>query len=279
MKKQTKKTKGQRVRGIVMMSLICIMLLSAATYAWFTLSNTAKVANMTLTVGNVTGLQIAEDTGSGAGTYGASIDYTGKIKGKFLPATTLDGKAMLEPVYNDEGAVSSTKAATKKLDKNTTSDGTEGYYYETSFYLKALGANASVKLKDGTGLDGTGVATGDEAGTYVLESASKDHLGCAAIRISLSNSSETLVYEPNNGISVSTGTRATDSRTSKDPVATTSLQKNDGSFTSQSQKLTLVANTDTKITMRMWIEGSDVQCVNEIAANELAAQLQFTTES
>lgn len=36
--------KAKKIRSMVMMSLLCILMLSAATYAWFSLSNTAKVS-------------------------------------------------------------------------------------------------------------------------------------------------------------------------------------------------------------------------------------------
>ena len=61
-KKQSKGVKRARsMRNVVMMVLICALMLSAATYAWFTLSTSAKVANLSMTVGEETSLLIAPD--------------------------------------------------------------------------------------------------------------------------------------------------------------------------------------------------------------------------
>ena len=94
--------KAKKIRSMVMMSLLCILMLSAATYAWFSLSNTAKVSNLTMTVGDVTGLQIAPDENGHAGTFGSSIDFS-TITGKLLPATSQDGKNFFKPYYNEDG--------------------------------------------------------------------------------------------------------------------------------------------------------------------------------
>lgn len=284
-KKNSKKkmqTRAQRIRSMVMMSLLCVMMITGATYAWFTLSNTARVGDMTLTVGDVTGLRIAEDKGSKPTEqeYGNVISLTGKIIGKFLPSTTTNGVSFLEPVYDDLGQVEKTKDATKSLSsKSASSD--EGYYYESTFYLKSLGKDATVTLKDGTGLAGNGITKTGQAGTFVVVDTTdntKVQLGSAAIRISLNDGTNTLIYEPNQNLSDTTGIKATDNSNST-VVASSSIQNASGEFTKQSKGLKLTKGTDTKITMRIWIEGTDAQCVNEISAENLVAQLQFTTEN
>lgn len=285
--------KAKKVRGIVMMTLLCVLMMSAATYAWFTLSKTAKIANLTMTVGEATGLQIAKNVGTSespsVGTYGGVLTFGDsedghpyKITGKLLPATTVDGKNFLKPVYNDDGEVSGTVAADSKLDNSTALADSEGYYYETTFYLKALGSqNVNVVLKAGASLPSSGIVSESDAptGTYVLgksgETKDGDYHGFQAVRISLTAQSQTLIYEPNFNVHGTDGTAATQIATIT-PVTATSKQNANGTWDGgQTQTLTLSAGADTLVTMRIWIEGTDTDCVNEISLDNIIAQLQF----
>ncbi len=286
--------KAKRIRGIVMMTLLCVLMMSAATYAWFTLSNTAKIANLTMTVGEATGLQIAKDTGTGAGTYGSVLQFDDgttpiyKITGKLLPATTADGKTFLKPTYNDDGEVSGTESTAESdiLSNLTTSPESEGYYYETTFYLKALGNQAvNVQLKAGGDLPANGIAAvqNTATGTYVIAkngtTDGKGYYGFQSIRISLTAGEKTIIYEPYSDIHGTNGTAATlASGVTITPATVTSQQKSDGTWNAtQSKQLTLTGNADTLVTMRIWVEGTDQDCVNEISLDDLLAQIVFET--
>lgn len=294
-KKKTKNIakKAKKMRSIVMMSLLCVLMLSAATYAWFTLSNTAKVSNLTMTVGDVTGLQIAVDTGTGAGTYGNELKYgdgeaaSYKIIGTLLPATLMDKtNAIKKPVYDPagSGAVTDVSAVdASEVLKNGSASSATGYYYETTFYLKSLGKDISVRLKKGESLAGTGVQTGNETGTYVLNNKtqtetnnSTTHIGAKAVRIWLTDGTNHIIYQPNSDLTAGSNyTLATDSRSLKSTEAPTDVQSAAGTFGSTQGSLSLAKDTDKKITMRIWIEGTDEFCGNEIKLEDIIAQLQF----
>lgn len=283
--KKTKKSKvvAKKMRSVIMMTLLCVMLLSTATYAWFTLSDTARVLNLTLTIGGESGLLIAPAASANtAGTYksvlsfGAdSTDYDGsaggaryQIGGKLLPATTADGRTFRKPVYAaTDGSIVTGVENLSGGDRLTSASGkdAEGYYYETVFWLKAVSSgDLQVTLAGRNGDDGTFVAIEDPLMAD----------GAAAVRISLSTPSQTLVYEPHADV---TGTgkgysSATDnSRASA--VSDTMKQSSNGNFTNR--KSLTVSNTGTMVTMRIWIEGTDDMCVNEIMAEQIRAQLQF----
>lgn len=299
-KQETKKTKSltqkaKKIRSVVMMTLLCVLLMSAATYAWFTLSNTAKATNLTMTVGESTGLQIAKDKGNGPDTFGSSIAFD-NITGKILPATTTDGKAFLKPEYDEDGAVSSTVRTDAHLDKSNTDDKKEGYYIQYTFYLKSLGKDSTVKLAPGSGFSNGIYTEGSKdsySGTYVLWNKPTDDttttkgLASAAVRLSFytDNSSKASVFEPNsdidnNGFTFAEKTDyATDSTTSKaNAVKSTITQNNMGTITLEGTVVDLKANVDTKITLNVWIEGTDAQCVNQISAKNLIGQLVFTNK-
>lgn len=282
--------KAKKIRGIVMMSLLCVLMLSAATYAWFTLSNTAKISNLTMTVGDVTGLQIAEDHAGNEPEESAwkSVIEGGTFKGKLLPATTDDGIQMLAPEYNDDGAVKSTTATDQKI-TTASDDDDEGYWIEKTFWLRARGADGgttNIKLADAKGIGTNGVwveaNSSNYNGTYVL---SKDVepsaiLPGAAVRISFQKEDTATVYEPNSDYNKAATQVATDSRNSTAIIASTVTQTMAGVCSiaeGTDNILTLQNNTPTKITMRIWLEGGDKQCGNEIAAKNIVTQIKFVT--
>lgn len=298
-KQETKKSKSlvkkaKKIRSMIMMTLLCVLMMSAATYAWFTLSNTAKATNLTMTVGDTTGLQIAKDKGDGPDTFGSSIEFD-TIKGKILPATTTDGKAFLKPEYDEDGAVSSTVNTDVHLDKTNTDDKKEGYYIQYTFYLKSLGKDSTVKLAPGSGFsDGIYTETNKAGytGTYVLynkptaDTSTTKGLASAAVRLSFSKDNlSAVVFEPNSDIDntgfsfVEKTDYAADKTTSKNSAITSTIkQSSTGTFTDNAAVVDLKANENTKITLNVWIEGTDAQCVNQISAKNLIGQLVFTNK-
>lgn len=264
--------------------------MSAATYAWFTLSNTAKATNLTMTVGDTTGLQIASDTGSGPGTFGSSIAFE-KIDGKLLPATTSDGSIFYKPDYTD-GDVTGTTQTNVFLSKDNTGTDKEGYYIQYKFYLKALGEDTDIKLAEGSDFD-NGIYATNSQGTYILwkkpDNDTSTTLGVAAgaIRLSFKNTTSggnVTVFEPNSNLDSSSlnfqpgADFAKDSRPDdqKTPATVTVKHSKTGTIVTDETVLHLVHDKDSLIELNVWIEGTDAQCVNQISAKELIGQLVFT---
>lgn len=274
---------AKKVRSIIMMTLICIMLLTAATYAWFKLSDSARVTNLALTVSGENGLLIAPAaTANTPGTYtgqlkfGTDIDGSVgngvkyQINGKLLPATTTDGRSFRKPVYdaNDGSIVTGVSALASgegRLTSASSSNG-EGYYYETVFWLKAVSSgDIKVTLADKN--------AGGE-GTYTTVENSTKANGAAAVRMSFTTDrNETLVYEPNADVTPGTGYTSAKDNSRAAAYSDTMKQTSAGKFTNT--KTLTISNTGTKVTMRIWIEGTDTMCVNEIMAEQIQAQLQF----
>lgn len=290
-KQETKKTKSlvkkaKKIRSMIMMTLLCVLMMSAATYAWFTLSNTAKATNLTMTVGDTTGLQIAPVNGNTYGTFGSSINFQ-DIKGKILPATS-DGKTFYLPKYNDAGEVTSTETTTEYLDETNDSTDKEGYYIQYSFYLRSLGAESDVWLKAGSGMsDGTWKENGKYEGTYMLAKTvdgEKNVPASAAIRMSFLTdgaASASAIFEPNNGITnpegLNEGTDYAKNSVGNGPTSKI-IQNCSGALTTNAAVVHLPKETPTKIILNVWIEGTDDQCVNQISAKDLIGQLVFTKE-
>lgn len=312
-KQETRKTKSltqkaKKIRSVVMMTLLCVLLMSAATYAWFTLSKTAKATNLTMTVGETTGLQIAEnkieDGNDKAGTFGSSIAFD-KIDGKLLPATTEDGKTFKMPEYNDNGEVMSLKEVTTEYFKGNTLDSltsdhtdgvtesaSDGYYMQYIFWLKSLGAPSTVKLAPGDGItDANGKYVNGAKGTYLLatEVNENDPPASAAVRISFNPGTNATdqtisVFEPNcdcvvkNGVEGADYAKLASGFSIPTPKASTILHYMDGRIKTEGFVIKLPKDEAVKVTMNVWIEGTDDQCVNQISAKNLKGQLVFTKE-
>lgn len=304
--KTKKLSKGVRrarsMRNVVMMVLVCVLMLSAATYAWFTLSNTAKVANMTMTVGEVTGLQIAPDYNAGGttgsvGTYGSVLAFdqeyvdaadsskkvTYNITGDLLPATMITTSVMRKPVYAEDGTGEVISTSTLDQQDWMGNDGIAEntyYAYKTTFYLKALGEEEYViKLADRSAITKPGVYQNGITGTYILNDKTSDtdtFIGADAIRICLETNNDKIIYAANN---VSTDQKGTVAPTATNYLGgtletVTNSQGTDGKFTSNGT-ITLQGNEDTRVTMTIWIEGTDPDCANEMSLDNIIAQLQF----
>ena len=291
-KQETKKTKSltqkaKKIRSIIMMSLLCVLMMSAATYAWFTLSNTAKATNLTMTVGDTSGLQIAPDDGTTEEQlkFGSSIEFA-DVKGKLLPATTTDGESFLKPDYDDDGSVKTTLLevdANEYLPMDNAETEKEGYYILYTFWLRSLGTDSSVKLVEGNGTS---------TGTYVVynkpdnQSSDPAVSGAGAVRMSFVSSKDSTkkvaIFEPNKDLPTPEGLKAgTDwalDNSTGTALTPTVSQASNGTIESNASIIELKADTPTKITLYVWIEGKDPQCVNQISAQSLKGQLVFTNK-
>ena len=87
-----------------------------------------------------------------------------------------------------------------------------------------------------------------------------------------------IIYEPNNGTSNS-GTKAGNTVTQNPEskiVSNGSGNITKGGSGNTSDKLFEVNDTATEVTMYIWIEGTDDDCVDEIQTDAIEAQIQFT---
>ena len=135
----------------------------------------------------------------------------------------------------------------------------------------------------------------DAAGTVVRQKAGSADTATQdasnAIRIGLligeATMDQMIIYEPNADGALGVGnTSAATSTYSYDSAnfAADVVSNVDGSITSAtptdtvtSQKLFEVGETAKKVTMYVWLEGTDAQCVDQIQTDLLEAQIQFTS--
>ena len=212
-------------------------------------------------------------------------DYMQKVR--LSPVTTPDGKNFYSPNYD---------SSTNRVDSvEPITDHEElihSYIYEKTFYLKASsgdGATATGTTYD-VALAGPGTGSG-ASGSYILKGGEADSDTSAyAVRISFtltdaSGNEVTKIYEPNCDIHNEGTDMAEDGVKGTNGYGTYTVvqQNSNGTFTNtgtgtDSEVLfTISENTDVKVTMRVWLEGTDQDCANSIGATLLQGQIQFSS--
>lgn len=292
--------KREKKKRIVYLSTaICLLFfaLSTVTYAWFEQGNRLKVTNLSLLAGGSGILQIAEDLGYGPGEYGPELDLrmisgSDEMENMLLnPVTTKDGTKFFSPVYVGNTVVD-VKAITDKEQLNSI------YVYEKSFYLKAgpnpNGEEEEIVVTEGKMYDVflVGPATSlEHKGTQVFQSPEAEgstvpgDTAVNAIRISFELEDGTVViYEPNADKSNRDNSRAEDRVKNQYGQYDTVMQGKDGAFIKSDNGddspmlFRIEESKDVKVTMRVWIEGTDLDCTDSIALDKLTAMFEFMSE-
>ena len=268
--------------------------LSTITYAWFEQGNRLKVTNLSLLAGGSGILQIADDVGNGPGEYSSQLDLSMVTDNDAMetivlnPVTTKNGTNFYAPVYVGNTVVN-VNPITQEEQLHSI------YVYEKNFYLKA-GPNPNAEedgivVTEGKMYDVflAGPATNlEHKGTHVFQSADAEEsevtgdTAVNAIRISFELEDGTVVvYEPNADVSNRDDSRAEDRVKDEYGQYETFIQAKDGTFINSSNGedspilFSIEENVDVKITMRVWIEGTDSDCTDSIALDKITAMFEF----
>lgn len=281
-----KKIKNKKVKAMIVTMMLCVLMLSVTTYAWFKLTNSPSVSKLSLKAGTVGTLQISKNANNG---FSDTIDLTALVPENacLRPLTTVNGKNFYKPIYSNQGKVngveanSLTQAQMTAIANKSEKDG--GYLVQVEFYLKASTSenkNIGIKLA-GTGVEGA--APGDH--TKVENSTNAD-TAAAAIRVSFEANNQVAVFEP-NADEVLTRDGEQYAMNGWSALKTIQQGKNykfkraGGNAYDQSvsdELFTIPTNQPVKVTMRIWIEGADPDCVNDITGNVLSTQIKFISQ-
>ena len=305
--KETKKTRkkrsartAQQIKLAVIMIMVSVLVLSASTFAWYQLNNTAKIENMKFTAETMGNLQISDsgENGENKGDYKNVLELSDDLTEKtLLPCTTDTGIKFYSPDYDLEGT---TVGDVKDIDNNDLPK----YVYKKVFYLKSGEAptgGAVAKTFD-LKLD-PGKTDSPQSGTYFLANDAAKYNAVNAVRISFEfddsneEGQDTIkIYEPNaeNHNSGDDITKATNSVSTEfyGPAKYMAIkQKSNGDFVTSSDSLLYNEHTETsntlcqitegtpmKVTMYVWFEGMDDDCVSQIALTQITGQIQFRAE-
>lgn len=276
------KTKKQKILASLIVAAVSVVLVSTVVYAWFSLTNAPSVHNLTLRAGTSGSLMISNERDTG---YSDSITLELSEDCCLRPITTNNGVSFYKPVYGTNGVVQSV-ASTAVSDEelagmiNTTEEN-GGWLIKKTFYLKS-----SVTDLDTIDIRLMAPIPNREEGT-VIKNASDDTNGAEAIRISFTYNGTTSVVEPN-----------ADSVTDEQDVnqlympgwkemkvirqgANTYFSSDGGATYTEGESevmFRIPTNQPAEITMYIWLEGADKDCVNAIMGSEIDVQLRFISK-
>ncbi len=243
-----------RRKTSLVLLFISFMSLVLVTFAWFTISTLANVEKLDMTIGTAPDLRIStENHGSNFKQYvktvtGAMIDK--ELTDRFN--TTMKDQ-VLDPVTSSNGrAFKSRSGREMERNKNT--------FLEFDLYListKDLTVHITNDADNENRIKGTHVSTketGDKADIV------------KAVRFSFTNEDgRTIIYEPNKGSAVAGQTTFDLSR----PMT----------YSDSNKVCDLKKLTPQKVTVRVWFEGEDPECVNKIQESTMEAILTFGGEA
>lgn len=294
-----KKKKWRDIRNAVTMMCVMVAMLSTATYAWFTLTDSPTVAGLQMQAVSSGGLLVSKEADSGfanaieitdTDTANLNGDSNPLILTPVTPSSQANG-AFCMPKY-EGGYVTGLLAP-------ITGEELEGHVAVYTYYIKAeVEDNETVNV---------GIITGDAGqtnspvlegqvpkatGTFIREKktnagdADDSTHAEAAIRVGLLvNGTTWIVYEPNNDVTFTGTTAPVASTAGISAVTADVISKADGTITegylsttdtTTSETLFTVGNSATTVKMYVWLEGTDDECANEVQADMLEGQIQFT---
>ena len=249
----------------VAMLVVSATMMSTASFAWFSMNRTVTATGMQATAVSPVNLQISVDDN----TYTNAVTSYTNVTGKLLPASTVDPtdinnfyavKAGTGTVINaGAGGILDDSSDIVFQSVPTEVTDSDGYYIDYTFYFQltsAVSENTNIYLSELTFTEST------------------THLNQAA-RVALLNESNGLVaiYAAAVDTANAIGELDTDG-TIKTLTATGAIAAND-----QSKVFTIAAGaTKTSVTLRLWIEGQDEQCVNANAGSTINFQVAFAVK-
>ena len=105
-KKNPDSERKSKLVSAILMAFVCVVMMGGGTYAWFTMSNTAKVTSLKLNVASEGNLYIskADDCDTTKKSEVSWLEGNETIK-TLYPCTSADGKTMKKPIYLSEEEV------------------------------------------------------------------------------------------------------------------------------------------------------------------------------
>jgi len=299
------------------MLLALLVLLVAASYTWFALTQTPRVSDMAIHVNSSKGIELAAAYDAEDEEWGQNIDFLDLVSeaAPLKPATwSEENQAFYTIMYGLDGRMSDRWQQLTDAKNANKKDG-DGYYVVGTFYARS-GEPCSVSLQDAVELN----EGEDGAGTYVIgtpvwngQKVLHDDGGNGAetaIRMGfkityidpetgeLNEDFNFFIYEPNcdRHIDGSEGYVDTPSidgtpllgsqmilQTSSTwseayPVERDVTIKNLGEFEEEIILFELLAGEMVQIDLYIWLEGQDIDCTNVIESAQIFSNIQFHTD-
>lgn len=316
MNPEKKKKKGRGLFAFYIYGLLILgTLLTAATYAWFSLSTTPRVSDLGVHITSAHGLELAASPD--AQQWTRQLDFLNLVDetAPLRPATWSEAnQQFFAATYGADGRL--TDQWQPLTDSNNANrDSVYGYYTKITFYARTgqyLTATLSPAVAVEEGLQGAGtyvIGTPIWNGQKILHDNGGSGAECA-VRIGLritrvdpegnplaDQIPQFIIYEPNadahiegqTGYVPTPSIDGTDSLVPEDrlilqtasswkeayPVQRDVLIHELGEFTTPTQLFQLSPEEIVQIDLYLWLEGQDVDCTNRIDSAQILANIQL----
>lgn len=285
----------------ISMVLASVIALSGVTYAWFTTGNTASVTGLDVNVQTANGIQVSLDA-----SKWKSVITAEDLQDAILKATDYSDRTIQLPATEVAPVSTAGKVVDGKLqmffgeyDKSgnlrsvseVETNGTSGNFVAFDLFFKSsMDQTLTLKLGDAASyVKGTTSMGGyDNVGTEKAVRVAFLPMGSAATPAAaraLKGEGECLIWEPNastraDGVDAETGKLAYKGFNSEFE----SVPENELSDSEVSAVTTFNADQDiielktgiNKVRVYIWLEGQDVDCVNNISFGDFTANLSFS---
>lgn len=240
----------RRKRLIVVIALITLLSMTTATVAWFSVNTFAGVDNLDIKISMSAQLKV------GMENYGTDLErYTKVITNEMVDGYLRDHGTKLEDIILDPVTTSNGTRFTNQ--RGTVREANNRSYLEFECYFIATEdmwvhlTTESTKQGEDNGTKVTTTSTGAKA----------DVVNCTRVDFSTDRNG-TAIYEPNRGTPVNGQT-------------TFDLPSGTMRYSDNTRLFHLEQLTPTKATIRIWIDGEDPQCDDDVQDAQLGVQLCF----
>ncbi|MBQ3215673.1 MAG: hypothetical protein IJB11_06120 [Oscillospiraceae bacterium] len=288
----------------ISMVLAAIIALSGVTYAWFTTGNTASVTGLDVNIQTANGIQVSLDASAWrsiitakdiqdsitrvGGTYSGSANQypTTEIAPVSSAGNVVDGKLQM---FYGEIAKDGTLLSKAEAEEERVSAGNfiafDLFFKSSSTQMLTLNIGDSLSFVKGASINGSN----DQAGAEKAVRVAFVPLGSAATpeaARALKDGSTALIWEPNAdsraaGVEADTGKLPYNGFNTEFESKTEAQLLDDGvvshvtTFTGTTDIVELQAGIN-KVRVYIWLEGQDVDCVNQISFGDFTANLSFS---
>lgn len=240
----------RRKRIIAFIAIITLLSMTTSTVAWFTVNTFAGVDNLDLHISMSAQLKVAmEDYGTDLSKY-TKVITNEMIDGYLDKYDTSIEETLLDPVTTTDGVTFTNKRGTVREANDRSYLEFECYFIATEDMWVHLTTESTEQGLD----DGTKVTT--------TETGAKADV-VNSVRVDFSTQANgTAIYEPNKGTPVN-------------GQSTFDLPSGTMVYSDNTRLFHLEQLTPTKATIRIWIDGEDPQCDDDVQDAQLGIQLGF----
>jgi len=289
----------------IAMVLVSVIALSGVSYAWFTLSSKATVGELSLNVATAKGLQISLDGVNWVSSISAedisTKGYTGNINqtptGAVVPVSTagdvVNGHMQMFDGVTNDGTVLTTTLANANA-------GTGGNYYAFDLFFQITEDEVTLQLDAGSYVKAfTNTDPAEAAETSYASRVAFVNFGAANNAVDarkLTEVSSKVIWEPSakmhaeaaiakdatidgakvayKGVNAAAADFDPNGTANLAAVTTADYDENEGATAGVNDLFTLSKGIN-KVRVYIWLEGQDVDCINEVSGNILKTMLKF----